>query len=358
MTHFKPLFDTLSLNDEPIIIAGPCSAESEAQVVNTALALHDMGIEIYRAGIWKPRTKPGGFEGVGSKGLAWLKRVQQELNMKVATEVATPRHVEHALAEGIDLLWIGARTVTNPFAMQAIANALKGVDIPVLVKNPVMPDVNLWMGGIERLYMAGVERLGAIHRGFGSSPNSQYRNEPHWNIPIELRRQLPNLPILCDPSHIGGCRDLIEPIAQEAMALQMDGLIVETHCSPQQALSDSQQQITPQALHQILKRLVIGSRCETDITLLELRVQIDAIDQSILEALARRMELSQQIGDYKRSKQMTILQPERYAQLLEERCQEGERIGVSRKLIQTLFEAIHEESVKVQLKQLKEDKTE
>lgn len=353
MTDFKPLFKDLSFTDKPMVIAGPCSAESESQTLETAAALHELGVPIFRAGIWKPRTKPGGFEGVGTKGLKWLQAVKTRYGMKVATEVATPRHIEQALAHEVDLLWIGARTVTNPFAMQAIANALQGVDIPVLVKNPVMPDVNLWIGGLERLYRSGIERLGAIHRGFMSSEKSHYRNEPHWHIPIELRRELPGLPIICDPSHIGGRRDLIEALCQEALALRMDGLIIETHINPECALSDAQQQITPSELGKLLNQLEIGNLNESDATLHGLRIQIDAIDQHILEALARRMSLSKEIGEYKQKQKLTILQPERYRELLDERCENGEALGLNKKLVKALFEAIHEESVRLQLEQLK-----
>ena len=229
----------------PFVIAGPCSAETEEQVMSTARQLASLGCNVYRAGVWKPRTKPGGFEGHGEKALPWLKRVKEETGMLVATEVATPEHVEHALEYCVDVLWIGARTSANPFAMQAIADSLSGVDIPVLVKNPVNPDLELWLGAMERLNQAGIKRLAAIHRGFSSYDNKIYRNAPMWQIPIELRRRIPELPIICDPSHIGGRRNLIAPLSQQAMDLGFDGLIVETHCSPDEAWSDAAQQITP-----------------------------------------------------------------------------------------------------------------
>ena len=259
----------------PIVIAGPCSAESEEQTLNTAKQLAAKGIKIFRAGIWKPRTKPGGFEGVGEKGLAWLQRVKEETDMYVATEVATAKHVEEVLKYDIDLLWIGARTSANPFAVQEIADSLRGVDIPVLVKNPVNPDLELWIGALERLNNAGVKQLGVIHRGFSSYDKKIYRNIPQWHIPIELRRRLPNLPIICDPSHIGGKRELIAPLCQQAMDLNFDGLMVESHENPDCAWSDAMQQVTPDILNYILNLLVIREGKQTTENLSELRSQID-----------------------------------------------------------------------------------
>ena len=273
----------------PIVIAGPCSAETEEQVLETAKELASKGIKIFRAGIWKPRTKPGGFEGVGTVGLPWLKRVKQETGMLVATEVATKDHVFEALKAGIDLLWIGARTAANPFAVQEVADALKGVDVPVLVKNPVNPDLELWIGAIERLYGAGIHRLGVIHRGFSSYDKKIYRNLPQWHIPIELRRRMPDLPIFCDPSHIGGKRELIAPLCQQAMDLSFDGLIVEAHRDPDHAWSDASQQITPDVLDYVLNLLVIRDVNQTTENLTALRRQIDGIDEQLLELLAKRM---------------------------------------------------------------------
>ena len=267
----------------PLIIAGPCSAETEEQVMNTARQLAEQGIKIFRAGIWKPRTKPGGFEGVGVEGLAWLKRVKEETGMYTATEVATERHVFEALKHGIDILWIGARTTANPFAVQEIADALKGVDIPVLIKNPVNPDLELWIGAVERIYNAGLRRLGVIHRGFSSYDKHLYRNMPQWHIPIELRRRLPNLPIFCDPSHIGGKRELVAPLCQQAMDMGFDGLIVESHCDPDCAWSDKNQQVTPEALSYILNMLVIRETTQTTENLAELRHQIDQLDNQLLD---------------------------------------------------------------------------
>ena len=285
----------------PMIIAGPCSAESREQVLKTASELAARGVKIFRAGIWKPRTKPGGFEGIGVEGLPWMKQVKQETGMLVATEVATPAHVFEALKAGIDILWVGARTVTNPFAMQEIADALRGQDIPVLVKNPVSPDLELWIGAIERIRNAGIRRIGAIHRGFTSIDKSLYRNHPMWAIPIELHRRLPSLPIFCDPSHIGGKRELIAPLSQQAMDLGFGGLIVEAHCSPDCAWSDKAQQVTPEALAYIVRNLTIREQTSTTENLNELRAQIDKLDDELLELLARRMRVSHEIGQTRKS---------------------------------------------------------
>lgn len=333
----------------PIIIAGPCSAETEEQVMQTATELANRGIRIFRAGIWKPRTKPGGFEGVGEPGLAWLQRVKQETGMYVTTEVATAKHVEAALNAGIDILWIGARTCANPFAMQEIADALAGVDIPVLVKNPVNPDLELWIGGMERLNNAGVKRMAAIHRGFSSYDKKIYRNLPQWHIPIELRRRIPNLPIFCDPSHIGGKRELIASLSQQAMDLGFDGLIVESHCNPDCAWSDAAQQVTPDVLAYILNLLVIRKEKQSTENLNELRTQIDECDNNIIEILAKRMRICREIGTFKKEHAMTILQTGRYNEILEKRGAQGELCGMSADFVRTIFEAIHGESVRQQM---------
>ena len=300
----------------PLVIAGPCSAETEEQVIETARELAAEGVRIFRAGLWKPRTKPGGFEGVGAEGVAWLRRVKRETGMYTATEVATRKHVIAALEGGIDMIWIGARTTANPFAMQEIADALRGHDIPVLVKNPVSPDLELWIGGVERIYNAGIRRLGVIHRGFTSIDKSLYRNHPMWSIHIELHRRLPGLQIFCDPSHIGGRRELIAPLSQQAMDLGFDGLIVEAHCSPDCAWSDKAQQVTPQGLAYICRSLVIREANTTTESLSELRSQIDKIDDELLELLVRRMRVSRDIGQYKKEHNMPILQAKRYEDLL------------------------------------------
>ncbi|MBQ1969948.1 MAG: bifunctional 3-deoxy-7-phosphoheptulonate synthase/chorismate mutase type II [Paludibacteraceae bacterium] len=333
----------------PLVIAGPCSAETEEQVMETARQLAAQGVKIFRAGVWKPRTKPGGFEGVGTEALGWLKKVKQETGMYVSTEVATAKHVQEALKFGMDLLWVGARTTANPFAVQEIADALKGVDIPVLIKNPVNPDLELWIGAIERLHNAGLRKLGVIHRGFSSYDKKLYRNLPQWHIPIELHRRIPNLPIICDPSHIGGRRDLIAPLCQQAMDLQFDGLIIESHNNPDLAWSDKDQQITPDVLSLILNTLVIREMNQTTESLAALRKQIDEIDMSLTELLAKRMRVAGEIGQYKKEHGMAILQATRYDEILSKRIAEGEIMGMSGEFMKTILEAIHTESVRKQM---------
>jgi chorismate mutase len=333
----------------PIIIAGPCSAETEDQVLMTARGIAAQGIKLFRSGIWKPRTKPGGFEGVGTAGLAWLKRVKRETGMYVTTEVATKDHVFEALKAGIDLLWIGARTTVNPFAVQEIADALSGVDIPVLVKNPVNPDLELWIGAIERLYGAGLRRIGVIHRGFSAYDRKTYRNPPMWHIPIELRRRLPNVPIFCDPSHIAGKRDYIAPLSQQAMDLQFDGLIVETHCNPDAAWSDASQQITPDGLDHLRGLLVIRNADRPSQDLSELRCRIDQIDDHLLELLAKRMQISLEIGQYKKNNNMPILQTTRYNELIEKRAALGRNLDLDPDFVRDILKEIHEESVRKQM---------
>ena len=333
----------------PVVIAGPCSAETEEQVMETAKDLANKGIKIFRAGIWKPRTKPGGFEGVGVEGLAWLKRVQKETGMYVSTEVATKDHVFEALKAGVDILWIGARTSANPFAVQEIADALKGVDIPVLIKNPVNPDLELWIGAIQRIYNAGIRRIGVIHRGFSSYDKKMYRNSPLWHIPIELRRRIPNMPIFCDPSHIGGKRELVAPLCQQAMDLSFDGLIVESHCNPDCAWSDASQQVTPDVLDYVLNLLVIRDSTQTTENLSELRRQIDCIDEQLLELLAKRMRISLEIGIYKKEHNMPILQSPRYSEILEKRSNMGEQMDLNTEFVKEILKNIHEESVRQQM---------
>jgi chorismate mutase len=333
----------------PLVIAGPCSAETEEQVMETARQLHGFGIRIFRAGIWKPRTKPGSFEGVGKEGLLWLKRVKEKLGMYVATEVANTRHVHDALAAGVDILWIGARTTANPFAVQEIADALEGTDIPVLIKNPVNPDLDLWIGALERIYNAGVRKIAAIHRGFSSYDEKIYRNLPFWHIPIELRRLMPEVPILCDPSHIGGKRELVGPISQQAMDLNFDGLIVETHPNPDKAWSDTKQQVTPEMLNSILNALVIRDTHQTTESLTALRRQIDECDNHLLELLARRMRISEEIGQYKKEHNMAILQEQRYDEIIQNRIAQAEQMGMKGDFIKTVLMAIHEESVRHQM---------
>ncbi len=333
----------------PFVIAGPCSAETEEQVMSAARQLSANGVKVLRAGIWKPRTKPGGFEGVGSEGLAWLKKVKQETGMYVSTEVATQKHVYEALKFGVDLLWIGARTTANPFAVQEIAEALQGVDIPVLVKNPVNPDLELWIGALERLSNVGLTKLGAIHRGFSSYDKKIYRNLPQWHIPIELKRRYPDLPILCDPSHIGGKRDLILPLSQQAMDLNYEGLIIESHCDPDNAWSDASQQVTPNRLKEILETLVIRDRKQSTEDLSDLRKQIDELDDQLLELLAKRMRVSCEIGTFKKEHNMTVVQTGRYDEILNTRIAQAEAMSMNADFIRTILEAIHEESVRQQV---------
>ena len=327
----------------PVVIAGPCSAETEEQVINAARQLSHYGIGIFRAGIWKPRTKPGGFEGNGEKALPWMQRVKAETGMLTATEVATPTHVEQALKAGIDLLWIGARTTANPFAIQDIADALRGVDIPVLIKNPVNPDLELWIGAMQRINGAGIKRLGAIHRGFTSYDKSIYRNLPMWHLPIELRRRIPNLPIFCDPSHIGGRRELIAPLSQQAMDLGADGLIIESHCDPDCAWSDAKQQVTPDVLNFILDKLIVRD------SLKSLREQIDEIDNTLIELLSKRMRISREIARYKKEHNVAVMQTQRYKEIIDKRGAQGALCGMQVDFIKAVFEAIHSESVRQQI---------
>ena len=347
--ELKPLNLPGIEDKRPLVIAGPCSAETEEQVMSTAKLLSDKGYKIFRAGIWKPRTKPGGFEGNGEMALPWMKRVKDELGMLITTEVATPEHVELALKYGMDILWIGARTSANPFAMQALADSLQGVDVPVLVKNPVNPDLELWVGGMERLNQAGIKRLAAIHRGFSSYDKKIYRNMPMWQIPIELRRRIPSLPILCDPSHIGGRRELVAPLCQQAMDLGFDGLIIETHCNPDAAWSDASQQITPDVLDYILNLLVIRESAVTTEGIVELRKQIDECDNNLIELLAKRMRVCREIGQYKKEHNLTILQTARYSEIIQKRGAQGSLCGMNEDFIKLVFEAVHQESVRQQM---------
>ena len=336
-------------NERPIVIAGPCSAETEEQVMTTATQLSQKGCHMFRAGVWKPRTKPGGFEGNGEKALPWMKRVKDETGMLVATEVATPKHVELALKYDVDILWVGARTSANPFAMQELADSLVGVDVPVFVKNPVNPDLELWIGAMERINRAGVKRMAAIHRGFSSYDKKIYRNLPMWQIPIELHRRIPNLPIICDPSHIGGRRELIAPLCQQAMDLGFEGLIVESHCQPDDAWSDAKQQVTPDVLDYILSLLVVRDDTVTTEGIQALRKQIDEFDNELMNLLAKRMRVCREIGQYKKEHNMTVLQASRYNEILEKRGAQGSLCGLSADSVARIFEEIHEESVRQQL---------
>ncbi len=337
----------------PIVIAGPCSAETEQQTLDTARALSAIGVKVFRAGIWKPRTMPGCFEGVGDAGLQWLRRVKKELGMAVATEVATVEHVRAALDAGIDILWIGARTSANPFAIQDVADQLKGHnEVTVLVKNPVNPDLELWMGALQRIHNAGITRLGAVHRGFSSAGQHLYRNDPQWHIPFELRRHAPGMTLLCDPSHIGGKRRFVEQLSQIALDTGFDGLMIESHCHPDSALSDSAQQVTPDMLKAVLDRLIVRSGLPVDDDLVLLRQQIDDCDHELLAVLARRMSVSREIGRFKKSQNLRVVQPARYQEMIKARLDEAESLGLKPEFIERLMQAIHEESVRQQLKLL------
>lgn len=343
---------------KPLVIAGPCSAESEQQLFETAKALKSAGVGVFRAGIWKPRTRPNCFEGVGAEGLMWMRRVQRELGMKTSTEVANVKHVYEALKAGVDMLWIGARTTANPFAMQEIADALKGTDIPVLVKNPVNPDVELWIGALERLNMAGLKKIGVIHRGFSSYTKTKYRNIPQWQIPIEIKRRFKNILMICDPSHISGKREYLQEVSQQAMDLGFDGLIVESHICPEIALSDAQQQLTPAALTEMLSHLVIREIDSENIAykenIDELRARIDQLDDELLEILSNRMKVSAEIGKYKKQNNITILQTGRWEKILEKVFRKGKEYGLEEEFIEKIFKSIHQASIDVQTNVMKE----
>lgn len=354
LNNLKPLFRD-DFKELPIVMAGPCSAESEQQVLSTARQLAAEGIKIYRAGVWKPRTKPGGFEGIGAPALTWLARVKQETGMLIATEVANERHLREALDAGIDIVWVGARTSANPFAVQEIADHLQILPeerknrLTVLVKNPVNPDLELWIGALERIRRAGITRLGAIHRGFSAYGKHVYRNDPMWRIPIELHRRIPSMPILCDPSHIGGKREFIGPLSQQALDMNFDGFIIESHCNPEEALSDAAQQLTPTSLSAILNSLVIPDQTHTTESLDLLRKEIDRLDTELLELLSRRMSVARDIGKFKKEHRMSVVQPGRYNDLMQQRVNTGVSLDMSEDFIRNILAAIHEESVRQQL---------
>lgn len=333
----------------PLVIAGPCSAETEEQVLKIAHELKESDVSIFRAGIWKPRTRPGGFEGVGAIGLKWLQKAKAETGLLMATEVATAAHVQLALEHDIDVLWIGARTTVNPFAVQEVADALRGTDKIVLLKNPVNPDLSLWLGGLERLYNADIKKLGVIHRGFSTYEKTKYRNNPEWQIAIELQSRFPDLPLICDPSHITGKRDMIKDVSQQALDLNFDGLIIETHIDPDNAWSDAAQQVTPDALKQMFIDLKV--RKETDeaddynLRLAKLRTQIDEYDEKILEILGGRMKIADQIGLLKKEKNVAILQNKRWNEILGKMILDGEKKGLSEEFVLQMFKAIHQESI-------------
>ena len=338
-----------------IVIAGPCSVESEQQVMETALQLGKLGISALRGGIWKPRTRPGSFQGIGEVGLPWLKAAGKAANLPVACEVAQPAHVDACLAYGIDILWIGARTTVNPFSVQALADRLRGVDMPVMVKNPVNPDLELWLGAIERLHRAGITKIAAIHRGFSTARQTIYRNEPIWRIPLELRRRMPHVPILCDPSHMGGSRELLKPLSQEALDLLFDGLIIEVHPCPEKALSDASQQITPPVLRTLLSEL----KTKTENTLVQdytshiaaLRKEVDVVDHQLLDCLSRRMEIVRHMSHCKEKYGVSSFQPHRWSDIVKDRTRYGEEHALDQDFVLEIFDHIHEEAIRQQEKE-------
>lgn len=338
---------------KPSVVAGPCSAESEEQVMETAKGLKEMGINVFRAGIWKPRTHPGCFEGVGAVGLKWLQRIQKEYGLKVATEVAGEKHVAECLKHGVDMVWLGARTTANPFLVQEIADALKGTDIPVLVKNPVNADLDLWIGALERLSRAGIKKLGVIHRGFSTFDKIKYRNDPQWQVAIELRSRYPELPFFVDPSHMGGSRDYIHEISQRSLDLGFEGLMIESHCNPAVALSDAKQQLTPDELSDLLYNQVIVRDKDSDApqwkeNIDQLRAKIDVIDENIVYALGSRMNVSRKIGEYKKENNIAIIQTARWDKVFSKVLEKGKEYGLTEKFLSDVFTAIHEASVEVQ----------
>ncbi|MDE6006805.1 MAG: bifunctional 3-deoxy-7-phosphoheptulonate synthase/chorismate mutase type II [Muribaculaceae bacterium] len=356
ISSLLPLFGATPHASRPLIIAGPCSVESPRQISEVAQALSLEGIKYLRAGIWKPRTHPGSFEGVGARGLKWLVSAAVANDMIPLTEVANASHLRSALRAGIKNFWIGARTAANPFAVQELADEFALLNpslresVTVLVKNPVNPDIELWIGSIQRLYSAGIRRLGAIHRGFSSYGEKTFRNRPEWRIPIELKRRIPELPVICDPSHIAGRRGLVEEVARQAMEMDFDGLIIEAHCFPDDALSDREQQLTPSALGHLIKSL--GHRCNDSgatSCLKACRDEIDGIDREIIALLSRRMDVAREIGEMKRRESIPVVQPDRYKALMEERIDDAARLNLSPEFLRRIFSIIHDESVNQQL---------
>jgi chorismate mutase len=351
--ELRTWLDDLSI-DHPLVVAGPCSAETEDQVLKIAHELKDSDVNYFRAGIWKPRTRPGNFEGVGALGLKWLQKVKAETGMKTATEVANAAHVKLALEHDIDLLWIGARSTVSPFIVQEIADALEGTDKIVLVKNPVNPDLALWLGGIERLYSANIKNLGVIHRGFSTYEKTRYRNNPEWQIAIELQNRFPDLPLICDPSHITGKRDMIFEVSQTALDLNFNGLMIETHTNPDKAWSDAAQQVTPDSLIKLMEDLKIRKATDTEAdyrnALNTLRTQIDVIDHQLIDILGKRMKIADSIGELKKDKNVAVLQSKRWNEILGKMILEGEQNKLSEEFILRVFKAIHQESINHQEK--------
>jgi chorismate mutase len=340
--------------DHPLVLAGPCSAETEEQVLKIAHELKNSDVSIFRAGIWKPRTRPGGFEGVGEIGLKWLQKAKAETGLLMATEVATAAHVKLAIEHDIDVLWIGARTTVNPFAVQEIADALNGTDKIVLIKNPVNPDLSLWLGGLERLYNANIKKLGVIHRGFSTYEKTKYRNNPEWQIAIDLQNRFPDLPLICDPSHITGRRDMVQEVSQQALDLNYDGLIIETHIDPDNAWSDAAQQVTPATLKQMFidlkMRKPTDENAEWNKALAMQRAYIDELDSKLIDFLGKRMVVAEKIGQLKKEKNVAILQNKRWNEILGKMILEGSEKGLSEEFILKIFKAIHQESISHQEK--------
>ncbi|MRR20348.1 3-deoxy-7-phosphoheptulonate synthase [bacterium] len=358
--NITPVEEWPIYKQRPLVIAGPCSAETEEQVMRTAEGLAATGrVDLFRAGIWKPRTRPDQFEGVGSVGLGWLRQVREKYGLPVSVEVATEKHVYEALKHGLDAVWIGARTSVNPFALSEIASALKGSDIMVFVKNPINPDLELWIGAVERISRAGISRIAAIHRGFSSWEKSSFRNQPRWQIPVELRQRIPDIGLICDPSHMGGDKSFIGDLSQKAMDLNYDGLMIEVHVNPSAALSDKKQQVTPPELTKILDSLILRSPTSDDPEFLEtiddLRNQIDVYDNLLLDILESRMQVAETIGRFKKEHNITILQSSRWKEVVGNAVEKGVRKGLTPEFIHTILEAIHQESITHQMKVMKED---
>ncbi|HAI76956.1 MAG TPA: 3-deoxy-7-phosphoheptulonate synthase [Microscillaceae bacterium] len=358
---FTPLNAWANYDTKPLIIAGPCSAESEEQLMQTCLGLKQLKVDMFRAGIWKPRTRPNSFEGYGSTALPWLKTVRDELQVPFAVEVATPQHIDEALKYGVDALWLGARTTVNPFNVQEIADALRGIDIPVMIKNPVNPDIALWIGAIERIYNAGITKIAAIHRGFSTFQKTKYRNVPMWQIAIELKTHFPAIPLICDPSHICGQRDLLQEVSQKALDLNYDGLIIESHINPEVALSDAEQQLTPVALGEMLDKLTIrltrSNNAEFINHLEELRSKIDHLDRELLEILAARMLLVEQVGEYKKENNVTIFQIDRWDEIFRSRPEWGKKMHLNKDFIAEIYKLIHVESIRKQTEVMQNNTT-
>jgi chorismate mutase len=358
-TPILPIQEWEDYKQRPLLVAGPCSAETEEQVIDTARELALLGrVDIFRAGLWKPRTRPGSFEGVGSKGLPWLKRVREETGMPIATEVANAKHVYEALKYGVDYIWIGARSSSSPFVVQEIAESLEGAKVGVLIKNPVNPDLDLWIGAIERVRKAGISRVAAVHRGFSNYQKTQYRNIPHWQLAVDLKQQFPELPMICDPSHITGNAAMLYDVSQKAMDLNYDGLMIETHINPAQAWSDAAQQITPNELQEIMSRIIMRSPVSTDKSFLdvlgELRNQIDLLDDQLLNLMEQRMNVARTIARYKKENRITILQTSRWHEIVKNSVAKGVAKGLSNEFVENIFKAIHTESISQQTIVMKE----